>query len=245
MIAKLTLAFSTCAAVLAAAAIQPGSPLQNTDWTLTHLQGKPVRLGEGRATPSLRLATNASRFSGSGGCNTFMGTYELRASSITFGPAASTRMTCPAMDLETRYVAALGRVKTWRMAGTALELLDVKRQAIARFEASGQREHRPAEGAAGFTDRVWSVAKSTAVARGTLYVFLSDGTLVVTSVKGKPSLGKWSFENGRLTMVEEGLPFRVDILDLREDEFRIRSQNPSGAVEITLVPAVQTARSTK
>ncbi len=91
--------------------------------------------------------------------------------------------------------------------------------------------------AAGFVNKVWQVEGSSSVATETLYVFLSEGTLLVTSPHEKPMLGSWSFEHGRLTMVEEGLPYQVDVLRLTPDRFEIRSHNPSEPVDISLVPA--------
>lgn len=79
--------------------------------------------------------------------------------------------------------------------------------------------------------------ESTSVAAGTLYVFLADGTLVITATTGKPALGRWSARGDVLTMVEEGIPYEVDVLELSADEFTIRSHNPGEPVVITLVPA--------
>jgi len=89
----------------------------------------------------------------------------------------------------------------------------------------------------GFVNRVWRVERSTAVSPGTLYVFLSDGTLVVASPNGKPSLGTWKREVGKLTMVEEGITYAVDILRLDAGRFAIRSHNPGEPVDIEMVPA--------
>jgi len=88
-----------------------------------------------------------------------------------------------------------------------------------------------------FVNKVWRVSSSSSVAPGTLYVFMSEGTLLITSPNSKPALGMWKYEGGALTMVEEGIPYRVDILMLSGDEFRIRSKNPGKPVEIMLVPA--------
>jgi hypothetical protein len=88
-----------------------------------------------------------------------------------------------------------------------------------------------------FINRVWRVSESSAVAAGTLYVFLSEGTLVITSENSKPALGTWKRDGSGLTMVEESIPYKVDILNLSAGEFRIRSNNPGRAVEIRLVPA--------
>jgi len=81
------------------------------------------------------------------------------------------------------------------------------------------------------------VDESSSIALGQLYVFLSEGTLVVASPNGKPSLGTWSSEEGALTMVEEGIPYKCDILGLSKTEFRIRSNNPGDPVEIRFEPA--------
>lgn len=89
----------------------------------------------------------------------------------------------------------------------------------------------------GFTNKVWKVSQSSAVATGTLYVFLEEGTLLITSANSKPALGRWKLDDGALTMAEESIPHKVDILNLTAEEFRIRSHNPGQAVQITLVPA--------
>src|SRR5205809_449155 len=89
------------------------------------------------------------------------------------------------------------------------------------FGGCAQRSEDPAtatksssKAAAGFVNRVWRVSKSSSVAPGTLYVFLSDGTLVITSRQSKPALGSWSKKEGGLIMVEEGLPYDVEVLRL-------------------------------
>lgn len=69
-----------------------------------------------------------------------------------------------------------------------------------------QDEHREVRLPDAFVDRVWKVASSSGVATGTLYVFLSEGTLVIASPNSKPSLGSWAFKDGELTMVEESIP---------------------------------------
>lgn len=94
-----------------------------------------------------------------------------------------------------------------------------------------------AAGKPGFVNKVWEVSLSTGVAPGMLYVFLSDGTLVMTSKNSKPAFGAWTYTNGALTMVEESQAYKVDILSLNNDEFRIRSNHPGGSVEIAMVPA--------
>lgn len=96
----------------------------------------------------------------------------------------------------------------------------------------------PVEERATFVNRVWSVAESTGMSPGQLVVFLSEGTLVFADPYGnKPAFGAWKYDGTSLTMVEEGIPYKVDILGLNNTEFRIRSHNPGGVVETRLVPA--------
>ena len=59
-------------------------------------------------------------------------------------------------------------------------------------------EPAPAEKAVSFVNRVWVVAESKQVERGALRVFLSDGTLVMTSPNSTPAFGQWRSEGGRL-----------------------------------------------
>jgi hypothetical protein len=102
-----------------------------------------------------------------------------------------------------------------------------------REQAADHEESSPTS----FVNRVWRVESSSTVAPGTIYVFLADSTLLITSSNSKPLLGTWKYANGELTMVEEGIPYRVEVLHLSPDQFKIRSHNPGEPVEITLVPA--------
>lgn len=88
-----------------------------------------------------------------------------------------------------------------------------------------------------FINRVWQVRASSAVEVGTLYTFLSGGTLVIASPHGTPSLGSWSYSRDTLTLVEEGLSHPADVLTLTRGEFRIRVRSPGPPLDITLAPA--------
>lgn len=88
-----------------------------------------------------------------------------------------------------------------------------------------------------FADRVWRVKESSAVEAGTTYAFLADGTLVIDSPNGTPLYGQWRFDDGALTLVEEGQAYRTEILEHGNDSMRIRSHNPGTPVDILLVAA--------
>jgi hypothetical protein len=86
-----------------------------------------------------------------------------------------------------------------------------------------------------FADRVWRVETSSAVAPGTLYTFLSDGTLVVASPQSTPAYGRWTYDNGALVMIEEGIPYPTDVLAVDDTKLSIRSHNPGEPVDIHLI----------
>jgi heat shock protein HslJ/uncharacterized membrane protein len=121
--------------------------------------------------------------------------------------------------------------------------------ALLALVACGKKAEPPAPAAAApvareapgsepsFVNKVWAVSDSTAVAPGSLRVFLSDGTLVMASVHEKPALGAWRYEGGRLTITEEGRDYPADILELTDRSFRIRMLSPGEPVEIAFAPA--------
>ena len=102
--------------------------------------------------------------------------------------------------------------------------------------AEGNKIH-PANVKPGFINKVWEVSLSTGVEPGTLYAFLSEGTLVVTSPHSKAAFGAWTYKNGKLTMIEQAQEYTTDILSLSHDELRLKSHHPGGSLEILLVPA--------
>jgi hypothetical protein len=115
--------------------------------------------------------------------------------------------------------------------------------------AGGAQGERPSTGdkptqstdarQASFINKVWRVQDASDIPSGALYVFLSDGTLVIASPTGTPALGQWRYENDTLMMVEEGIGYGVEVLELTADTFRIRSHNPGEPVDITFFLATE------
>ncbi|MHB1328053.1 MAG: hypothetical protein ACYC2K_07610 [Gemmatimonadales bacterium] len=88
-----------------------------------------------------------------------------------------------------------------------------------------------------FINRVWQVAESKQVAPGSIRVFLGDGTLVMTSANATPAFGQWRLQERRLVVIEEGIEYPTDVLELSHAVFRIRMHSPGEPVEMRLVPA--------
>jgi heat shock protein HslJ len=92
--------------------------LVGTDWTLSDLPGQVL------ADPRPTIAFSGDgTVSGTGGCNTFNGTYKVDGSKLTFGPLASTQKACSdAINaVETAYMTALQAVTAYEIT-TAGEL---------------------------------------------------------------------------------------------------------------------------
>lgn len=96
----------------------------------------------------------------------------------------------------------------------------------------------PAE-AASFIGRTWVVEESQQVAKGSLRVFLPDGTLAMSDPGATPAFGRWHHADGRLTIIEEGREYPTEILELSDRAFRIRMHGPGEPVEIRFAPASQ------
>ena len=110
--------------------------LENTYWKLTRLGDQPVQVAAEQREPHMILQSESRRIAGSGGCNRLIGGYELDGERLTFAQLAMTRMACPeGMDTEAAFVAALEKVRSWRITGQHLELFDDAGELVVRFEA--------------------------------------------------------------------------------------------------------------
>ncbi len=104
----------------------------DTDWRLVSLGGEAVPAETGGRPVELRFTADG-KVQGSAGCNRLSGVYTREGGALKFGPLATTRMACPAMDLERRFLEALGATARWRIVGGALELSDASGRSLATF----------------------------------------------------------------------------------------------------------------
>lgn len=83
------------------------------------------------------LFAGDSTLSGSGGCNSYSGTWEVQDGSIAIGPVAATLMACADMevqDQETRYLALLGEADTYRIDAGTLVMFDAAGIRILQYQ---------------------------------------------------------------------------------------------------------------
>ena len=73
---------------------------------------------------------------GSSGCNSFSGVYELDGAKLNFARMLSTMRAClDGMEQEERFLTALQRVRSFRIAAEELTLLDQNTTVVAVFFA--------------------------------------------------------------------------------------------------------------
>ncbi len=97
-------------------------PLGGSAWRVDEIDGRRV---QDPGAPTLSF-DGAQRVSGSSGCNRYTASLTAAGSGLRAGEVAMTRVACsPAvMELESRFVTALAAVRSYRLAGDALELVD-------------------------------------------------------------------------------------------------------------------------
>ncbi len=109
--------------------------LANTKWKLVELMGKKVDNTTGKDY-LLTMNSKTGKFSSYVGCNNIMGSYLMKeANTITFLYVGATKMACPDMDFESKYMAMLPRIDNYMIEGNMLHLHKGKRNAFAKFEA--------------------------------------------------------------------------------------------------------------
>jgi heat shock protein HslJ len=118
-------------------------PLEGTAWTLTTI-AQPERQAVSSTIAGTKVTAmfEAGSVSGSGGCNTYNGSYETgEAGSLTFGPIASTLMLCAqdVSDQEQAYFAALAKVGSYAIDGEQLTLSDGDGTMLLQFSGKAVR----------------------------------------------------------------------------------------------------------
>ena len=120
-------------------AVLETTPLTGTTWQL-------ISYLDGDAFTSVLIGTEITavfgddgQLTGSAGCNSYFGSYEVDGDAIPFGLLGSTLMACSEpegiMNQEQAYLAALGSAVTYRIEGDKLKLTDADGTHVAQFVA--------------------------------------------------------------------------------------------------------------
>jgi len=110
--------------------------LTGTQWVLTELNGQSPVPG----TTITAAFTEEGQVTGSSGCNTYNGSYEIDGDTIKFGLTATTMMACPdpIMNQERDYLGALESAGTYEIANDELTLFDANGDPVAVFAVESQ-----------------------------------------------------------------------------------------------------------
>lgn len=105
-------------------------------WALQFMQGLEGEITKSfEKQPVLELHLTEMRFAGNDGCNQIMGTIHAKNSqSIKLGPGMSTMMACPNMENNRMYTSLLESVKTYKLEGLMLSLIDENNKVVLKYK---------------------------------------------------------------------------------------------------------------
>jgi heat shock protein HslJ len=111
--------------------------MENTRWELVEIMGKPVTKTETQKEAIfITFDTEKNRVNGFGGCNNFMGGFEMKEGNIIkFEQMASTMMACDNMEMETTFMQTLQQVDNYAMKDNVLSLNRAKMAPLLKFNA--------------------------------------------------------------------------------------------------------------
>jgi heat shock protein HslJ len=112
------------------------SDLIGKKWRLMEMNSKAVpNPGSDGKDYFIILQNEENRINGFAGCNSFFGTYEMKAGSrISFSKMGSTMMACPNMNIEQELFRILEMVDNYSFNGTTLQLNKARMAPLAKFE---------------------------------------------------------------------------------------------------------------
>lgn len=113
--------------------------IQETYWMLVSMEGVELQGPTDTRTAYIRFKEGKNEVNGFTGCNNFFGKYELNGDTVRLSDLGSTKMMCPAIEQENRFLAVLERVDAYSIADYLLTLYDGG-TAVATFKAGNDQE---------------------------------------------------------------------------------------------------------
>lgn len=113
--------------------------ITNQYWKLVALHGEAITTPEDNKEIHFTLLSEESSIRGFAGCNSFGGGYNIEGDHrITFSKLFSTKMACPRLDTENKFMKALEAAISFKVEGDELWLFDTNQDLLAQFEAVNQ-----------------------------------------------------------------------------------------------------------
>ncbi len=114
--------------ILVVGCTSPNAPnFEGTSWKMDTYLSNIDHLVSPVSSTNLTLEFKDGRISGSSGCNSFFATYAVEKNSMSFGLIGATKMYCSnqgIMEQEQTYFMRLESVKTYKIEGNKLKLID-------------------------------------------------------------------------------------------------------------------------
>lgn len=109
--------------------------LAETTWKLILLNKKKI-IQQGTKSYFMKLNSKDGRFDAFVGCNSIFGNYAMPSSStISFMEVGATRMACPNMTLETKFMTVLEETNNYKLDNETLTLFGENKKQLAQFKA--------------------------------------------------------------------------------------------------------------
>ena len=105
-------------------------------WRVIAIPGNKDVLKGSRKVPNLIMSLYGNSVKGFTGCNSLMGEYAKRGTSLSFSRLVTTRMACPgkSSDIEQAFLTALKETSGWKITGKTLELFDSRNRLLMRLK---------------------------------------------------------------------------------------------------------------
>ncbi|WP_222982187.1 META domain-containing protein [Flagellimonas meishanensis] len=112
------------------------NPALNGIWTVKEINGKSISSlnFQGEKSPYLELDLDTYRFSGLAGCNRIAGGFVLENENLRFSETMATKMACPNLELETKFLSLLNSNVSYRIEKNRLYLYDGNKRSILQFQ---------------------------------------------------------------------------------------------------------------
>ena len=109
--------------------------LEGSRWVLVRVGEQPITPIEGQAEPYIALQPATKQVVGHTGCNRLSGGYTIEGESLKLSEIATTRMACPAVEIENGLLTGLESTAKWRLTDNQLVLLNAKGDPVLQFES--------------------------------------------------------------------------------------------------------------
>jgi len=103
--------------------------LQSGKYDIVSINGEEI---DDKAQVDINFNTEASRVTGSAGCNKYTASYTVENGMLEVKQAAVTKMSCMFMSIETQFLKAMSQVKSYKYKEDMILLLDENKNVILK-----------------------------------------------------------------------------------------------------------------